>query len=262
MKITDFLTKVGKFLPYVGLYIGISNRSLALETKQARLDAQTSTHNQLLEQLRATRETIISDETVRNKIAGLSADGVDYSETARYHIEQMKSTLEALAQRLEKDPSIDEKEFNFIKGVLKSHSDQASDALEKSNATLQDILEKIAGSSSGSSSNNFVDSFNSLLESYKSFLSTLEVEMYCPLLNTLGLITISFCLASIVAIIYGDLLIKYLNLEVKYPRIAKFIQLRRKFQFYYLNFNFLFILVTLITLFYFNITQFYYLYVV
>jgi hypothetical protein len=86
--------------------------------------------------------------------------------------------------------------------------------------------------------------------------------MYCPLLNTLGLITISFCLASIAAIIYGDLLIKHLNLEVKYPRIAKFIQLRRRFQFYYLNIDFLLILVTLISLFYFNIKHFIYLYVV
>src|SRR5579859_1914785 len=111
MKIVDFLTKVGKVLPYVGIYIGILNRSLALEAKQARLDAQTSTHNQLLEQLRATQETVISDETVRNKIAGLSADGIDYSETARYHIERMKSTLEELAQRLENNPNLDEKEF-------------------------------------------------------------------------------------------------------------------------------------------------------
>jgi len=31
------------------------------------------------------------------------------------------------------------------------------------------------------------------------------------------------------AILYGDLIIKYLKIEIKYPRIGKFIQLRRKF---------------------------------
>ena len=123
--------------------------------------------------------------------------------------------------------------------------------MKKLITSLQEIIDSIFGSSS----NNFIDtsgllnSWNSILENYKNFLSTLEVEMYCPLLNSLGLITISFCLVSIFAIIYGDLLIKYLNLEVKYPRIAKFIQLRRKFQFYYLNLNFLLILVTLISYF-------------
>ena len=47
-------------------------------------------------------------------------------------------------------------------------------------------------------------------------------------MNILGLIFIFSCLISVVSIFYGDFLIKYFNLEEKFPKIAKFIQLKKK----------------------------------
>jgi len=44
-------------------------------------------------------------------------------------------------------------------------------------------------------------------------------------------------LFSIIATIYGDKLIIYLNLEKKYPKIAKFIELRRKIKQSYIILN-------------------------
>jgi hypothetical protein len=266
MKIKEFITRFGKVMPYIGLYIGLSNHSLALENKEARIQAARVVHNDLLERLREVQDMTIVDETVRNKIGGLSSWGAERVQDATKDVGILKGIIARLKERLDSGEVIDPKEIDMIQNSLNYHSDQAAINLEKANSILQEILDSIFGS--GSSSSNFIDSsgllnsWNSILENYKSFLSTLEVEMYCPLLNTLGLITISFCLASIAAIIYGDLLIKHLNLEVKYPRIAKFIQLRRRFQFYYLNIDFLLILVTLISLFYFNIKHFIYLYVV
>ena len=82
----------------------------------------------------------------------------------------------------------------------------------------------------GKSGNSVIDQFNILIDKYKEFLSTLSVEQYGPLINILGLICITACLISLGTILYGDYLIKYFNIEAKYPKIAKFIQLRRKFQ--------------------------------
>jgi hypothetical protein len=39
---------------------------------------------------------------------------------------------------------------------------------------------------------------------------------------------------SIIYIFYGDYLLKKFNIEQKYPKLAKVIELRRKFQNYYL----------------------------
>jgi hypothetical protein len=49
-------------------------------------------------------------------------------------------------------------------------------------------------------------------------------------------------LISIVFIFYGDYLINKFQLEIKFPKLAKIIQLRRKFQKYYLILSILLIL--------------------
>jgi hypothetical protein len=46
-----------------------------------------------------------------------------------------------------------------------------------------------------------------------------------------------FILFSLISIIYGDKLIIFFDLENRFPKIAKFIQIRRKFQQYYLLMN-------------------------
>jgi hypothetical protein len=182
MRIRDFLTKISRILPFIAFTVAIDSNMMARDNQKARLEGATKVHNQLLEQLRATQETIISDENVRNRLAGLSADALDSSNTDKYHGEQMNSILSKLAEKL-KDPNLDQGQVDYINGLLQHHLDQTFAALNKSNSTLQDILEKIASSSSGSSSNNFVDSFNSLLENYKSFLSTLNVEQLNAIVN-------------------------------------------------------------------------------
>ena len=48
---------------------------------------------------------------------------------------------------------------------------------------------------------------------------------------------------SIILILYGDHLIKRFNLEVKYPKLAKIIQLRRKLQEYYLKISLTWIII-------------------
>lgn len=60
------------------------------------------------------------------------------------------------------------------------------------------------------------------------------------------------CLFSIVSVHYGDLLIKYFKLEDKFPRLAKYIRLRRLFQEYYFIFNVLLIVLILLYIIYMN----------
>lgn len=75
-------------------------------------------------------------------------------------------------------------------------------------------------------------------------------------LDILGKISLSFlmlhsvilsCLITKILILYGNFLIKKFNLNEKYPKLAKFIELRIKFQRYYLIFIFTFIFIVLFT---------------
>ena len=71
-------------------------------------------------------------------------------------------------------------------------------------------------------------------ERLQSFLDGLNFEQNLAVIHISGSLFIFFSLFSIISIFYGDKLITFFDLENKYPKISKFIQLRRKFQQYYL----------------------------
>ena len=62
------------------------------------------------------------------------------------------------------------------------------------------------------------------------------------------------CLFNIGIAYYGDYLIINYKLEEKYPKLAKWIKLRRKFQHYYIGLNLLLISIALLFVIYVNFT--------
>jgi hypothetical protein len=79
---------------------------------------------------------------------------------------------------------------------------------------------------------------SSLIENYENMDSMSKIALGLLLLNY-ALIS---SLISIIFIFYGDYLIKKYKIEVNYPKLAKIISLRRKFQKYYLIVDFLIII--------------------
>jgi hypothetical protein len=76
------------------------------------------------------------------------------------------------------------------------------------------------------------------------------------IINLFGIFLIIISLLSIIFIFYGNILLDYLNLEQRYPKIAKIIILRRKFQGYYLWWNIFIIAIVSIIMFLMNLTLF------
>lgn len=86
-------------------------------------------------------------------------------------------------------------------------------------------------------------------------LSTAQLGALGHILLAIG---IYYCVFSIATIYYGDILIKYFNLEIKYPRLAKLIQYRRTFQLYNMSLNIILILVAAGYIIFVNISVFKY----
>lgn len=101
--------------------------------------------------------------------------------------------------------------------------------------TSESILVRYKNIIEESFKKNFImdDFFNS----YKEFLTTLTSHQIGALANLIFSSIILSCLISLIFIWTGDYLIKRFNLEERYPKLAKFIQLRRKFQNYYFIIN-------------------------
>jgi hypothetical protein len=82
--------------------------------------------------------------------------------------------------------------------------------------------------------NNFTDSIYKYIDNFNHYMASLNYEQNIAIINLFGIFVIIVSLISIVFIFYGNIILDYLNLELKYPKIAKFIVLRRKFQQFYL----------------------------
>jgi len=80
----------------------------------------------------------------------------------------------------------------------------------------------------------------------RALLDSLTPEELLALANLLFNQIIIFNVFSIFCIFYGDFLIKYFNLELKYPKIANIIQLRKTYQKYFLNISFIWILFSIL----------------
>jgi hypothetical protein len=237
MKLKEILQKTGKFMPYIGAAFGLTNLKLALESRRARLEAATNENSKLLKEIVDKDNTIIANQTKQNEITRLSFDASEQITNANNHTRTSKELIEKL-----NNPNITQTEREQISNSLESSIDQQANLLEQANKSYKKIMDIITSNNSESNFisqssfdyNEIINQFNILLENYKAFLSTLDVEQIIIVLNFLGFIVILSCFITMATIIYNDYLIKYLNkyfdIDNKYPRISKFIQLRRKLQ--------------------------------
>lgn len=65
-------------------------------------------------------------------------------------------------------------------------------------------------------------------------MNSLDYIQNLAIINLFGIFVIVVSIISIVFIFYGNKLLDYFNLEARYPKLAKLIILRRKFNQYYL----------------------------
>ena len=72
------------------------------------------------------------------------------------------------------------------------------------------------------------DWFWNLIENYRLFLSTLDLDQIVAVLNIIGHLMVLSAVFSITIILAGNYLIKNFNLEVKFPKLAYFIKTREK----------------------------------
>jgi hypothetical protein len=154
-----------------------------------------------------------------------------------------------------KNPDLNQNDLSVLNNDLVHHVENINNELKLSNNILTDIkdlIEKLIGGGSDSNS-NFI---NYKIE-LNNFLSTLSTQQLGALGHLSLSIFILLCIISVITIIYGDYLIRYLKLEEKFPKIARFIQLRRKFEHFYLLLNLSLIIIILLYIIYINLTILY-----
>ena len=89
------------------------------------------------------------------------------------------------------------------------------------------------------------DNINILIEQFKAYLNTLDIYQLCILFDLLASSLILLFIINIIFAFYGNKLIDYFNLELKFPKISKIIKLRRNLSEFSIFLNLLIIIIML-----------------
>jgi hypothetical protein len=246
MSFRRILKNSGKGLTFVSIGASLHGYSLTLKSHLAeRKILEVEKQNKLLES--ANKELLneqIATEPQRTKVESVITHNSELNDSALHEAAKIKDIATDIANNNYNGEQLANKNKD-----LSHHLDNYEKVVETSNKYLtevKDYLEKVRGSGSGSQTNNFLDDITNIYSSILQHISSMSMEQQGALFHISAAIGIFLCLLTIISIIYGDMLIKYFNLEEKYPKLAKIIQLRRKFQQYYLFINTLIIIVILI----------------
>lgn len=120
------------------------------------------------------------------------------------------------------------KEFISTKQTyLNSELNKLNETKNSSVKELQDII-----------NNSDISSYlNDLLDLYRTFTNQLDLDQLVALFNIIGYATLLSTLFSLTTILIGDYLIDKLKLEIKYPKLARFIRLKQTLNKGYLIFH-------------------------
>lgn len=184
-------------------------------------------------------------KALADTIARLSEDNqiseirkAEFLQSARFEANNLQKFLDKLNEgRVETVTDL-------IKKEQVDWSTKPDESLAKLYKLMDDYKRSGSGSGSGSGS-HFVDSFNSNLieelqqafQSYLDWFNSLPLAQQGAMAHILVSITILLSLSSLVTVFYSDYLIKRFNVESRFPRLVKYINLRRTFQQYYFILN-------------------------
>jgi hypothetical protein len=91
-----------------------------------------------------------------------------------------------------------------------------------------------------------------VIKDFKEYLASLSAMEICLIINITTCVFIFTCIISIFFALSGNYLIDKFSLEQKLPKLSKIIQLRVKFQHYYVIINSVFIILALFSLIFVN----------
>jgi hypothetical protein len=239
-KVGGALTGLATGATFYSLYLTIQDQSTKalLETYRSQHEAwgrtvtQLSDDNRLSEirKARYLRDTEIRVDSLQKKLDLMRELRELKKETATQLISKEQVDW---AKEIEEDLA----ELNKLAQDYKSFSASGS---ESSSQLVSDSTVSGSGSKSqliDSFNDSLVEELQQLANSYWDWVHNLSIMQQFAISHILAAITILFSLSSLVTIFYSDFLIKHFNLESKFPRLAKYLSLRRTFQQYYFFLN-------------------------
>jgi hypothetical protein len=245
---TNILRKTGTALTYLGGGLTLITFAQGITTNNQNKTIMNSLKTRISKQDEVIKkyEEIIKQNNNNVEIKSKLAEIEENTKTTLMEQDNINNITAKIKEATTGD-------LSMIKTDLNHHVQNQTENLISGSGKfdeLKEIIEKIVKSNSGSN-NNFIS-----LSEWQEILLKLPNEKVGALGHILLSLAMIMSLISILSIFYGEYLIKKYDLENKYPKIASFINLRRKFQNYYLMLSILFMITSLLLIIYVNILVF------
>jgi len=133
--------------------------------------------------------------------------------------------------------------------LYNNHKDKYEATFSKANNKANEIIEFLEKTKDKFMDDNPI--FN-LVNDFNEYLASLSAMEICLTINISSCVFILTCIISILFAISGNYLIEKFSLEQKFTKLSKIIQLRVKFQRYYIIINSVFIIIAIFSLIFVN----------
>jgi len=246
MTLKQIFNKGKNFLPIISLALTLDSAIIARSERNARLNQETNEINRLSSDLERNKDVIITQQDTQIKI-------IDLTNHANQHISSIKTEeniINELNNKLNNINLNNNDKDNLVKEI-DNHFEMLRKSIEITREDLNQINEII--NSNIHKESNIFGNIELLIEGYRNYLKTLELEQLISIAHLSGLIFIFFSLISILSIVYSDYLIKYFNLETKFPKINKYLLLRNKINKYSLLYYIVMIFIVILILIIFDL---------
>lgn len=195
------------------------------------------------------REELILETVKRNKIEDLlSSEVLPKLENKPHLTEETKENLVEAFGLIEK-----------VKASVKEAILKWDTSIDECKEFIECVLD-LVNSGGKNSSNQFIpwETLSTVYSEVSEVIESLSQTQKGAVIHISFSVVILLCLFTLIGIFYGNILIQYFKLETKFPRLARYIKIRRKFQQFYFAMNSLFIIWILIFIIIFNVIVFLY----
>ncbi|SRR6266576_5039148 len=218
-------------LSVLGVSLSIYNTATTPSTVQSlrdNLDVERIQNSKLIEKV----NNLISENESNSKLENIIRKSFENNDNK---IEILNSKVNQLIET----KSYEENTIIEINNSMKDINKDLTEVIDKIDETLRSSIID-------------ADIINTMI----SYINSLNYFQSLAISHLFLIILISILLIDLMTIYFGDYLIEKFNIKSKYPRIHKFIQLRRKFQRFYLILDLTIIFIMLIILSILNIIIF------
>lgn len=205
-------------------------------------------NEQALEEANRKSEEFI--QTLKVKLTATS----DRLNTSTKNVSEYSERIADLNKQLVN--TTDPQNIGAVQSNLKYYGEMYKNAVKQPELDIKELQSLSEVNDLNIVKSDLSELFNNLIDNYREFLNTLSSDQMVIIFNISGYIMLLFTLTSITTILVGDQIINIFKLEIRYPKLAKYIKLKQTLNKHYLRFYIVLFYILILSLISVNIYMF------